>query len=61
MRLADFGTPFLEYFGSPVNTEGGFYHLGAYRRAADRAGKALGVIHELGQGGHGKPSVTPLA
>lgn len=61
LKLADFGTPFIEYFGSPVNTEGGFYHMGTYRRAADKAGKALGVIHELGQGGHGYPSVTPLS
>lgn len=54
------GTPFFEYFGSPVNTEGCFYHLGTYRRAATAAGKYLGVIHELGQGGHGWPSVSPL-
>ena len=59
-RMYYVGTPFIEYFGAPVNTEGAFYHLGTYRRAARASGKHLGVIHELGQGGHGNPSVSPL-
>jgi hypothetical protein len=60
LKMHYFDTPFIEYFGAPVNTEGCYYHLGTYRRAADAAGKALGVIHEMGQGGHGDPSVSPL-
>ena len=61
LELADFGTPFMEYFGSPVNTEGAFYHNPTYSRAAQAAGKKLGAIFELGQGGHGEPCVSALA
>jgi len=52
-RIASFGTLYFEYFGSPVCSEGAYYHVPTYRRAADQVGREIGVISELGQGGHG--------
>ncbi len=60
MKLADFGTVFFEYFGSPVNARAAFYHMPTYRRAANSCGKKIGLIKELGQGGHGKPHKSPI-
>jgi len=59
-RLASFGTLYYEYFGSPLNSEAAYLHMPGYRRNAIACGKKLGLIKELGQGGHGRPHNTAV-
>ena len=54
-RLADTGTEYLERFGSPDATESWRHYLPYLRQEATRGSKRLGVIYEVGVGGHGKP------
>ena len=58
-RLADTGTEYLERFGNPDATEYWRHYLPYLRQEATRAGKRLGVIYEVGVGGHGKPYLDP--
>ena len=60
LRLRDFGTIFLEFFGSPINADGAYLYHGIYLRAARRASRKIGLIKELGQTGHGRPHNTPI-
>jgi len=59
LRLASTDTPYLEYFGSPARTEDAFHRIPVLRREANRSGKRLGLILELGVTGHGKPYWDP--
>ena len=59
-RLNDFGTVYYEYFGSPLNSEAAYLFMPSYLRDARRSGKRIGLIKELGQGGHGRPHNTPI-
>lgn len=54
IRLKDAGTPYLEYFGGPSVLQAAYHGLPTYVRAAEIAGKRLGLITELGMGGHGQ-------
>lgn len=59
-RLKDFGTVYYEYFGSPLNAEAAYLFMNSYLLDAQKVGKKLGLIKELGQGGHGRPHNTPV-
>ena len=58
-RLADTGTAYLECFGNPGASEQWRHSMPYLRAAADRSGKRMGVIFEIGVGGHGKPYLDP--
>jgi hypothetical protein len=58
-RLADTGTAYYECFGNPAQSEPWRQSLPYLRAAATQAGKRLGVIFEVGVGGHGKPYLDP--
>lgn len=58
-RLADAGIPYFELFGGPAGLEYQYYALPMYVRNAALAGKPLGMIMEIGSGGHGEPYVDP--
>ena len=60
-RLADTGTAYYECFGNPAQSESWRHNLPYLRAAATQAGKRLGVIFEVGVGGHGKPYLDPEA
>lgn len=59
-RLNDFGTLYYEYFGSPLNSEAAYLFMPSYLRNAEKFGRRIGLIKELGQGGHGRPHNTPI-
>lgn len=58
-RLEDSGTAYYEYFGNPAQSEAWRHGMPYLRDAATQAGKRLGVIFEIGVGGHGKPYLDP--
>lgn len=58
-RLADTGAAYYECFGNPAQSEAWRHGLPYLRQTAARAGKRLGVIFEVGVGGHGKPYLDP--
>lgn len=57
--LADAGVPYIEYFGGPSVLRGAYHNLPFYTRAADLAGKKLGLTLEKGQSGHGQHYFDP--
>ncbi len=58
-RLADVGTLFIECFGSPGQLQFGYTGLEVYTHAAKVAGRKLGLITEIGMGGHGQGYFDP--
>jgi len=58
-RLEDTGTAYYECFGNPAQSASWRYGLPYLRDVATQAGKRLGVIFEVGVGGHGKPYLDP--
>lgn len=58
-RLRDTGAEYLERFGNPGETEFWRHYLPYLRQEATRSGKRLGVIYEVGVGGHGQPYLDP--
>lgn len=58
-RIADAGTIYVEYFGGPSALQGAYHNLPLYVHSADAAGRKLGLILEIGQGGHGEHYLAP--
>ena len=58
-RLASTGTAYYERFGNPGEIEAWCHYIPYLRDEARRAGKRLGVIYEVGVGGHGRPYLDP--
>ncbi|RRJ97593.1 hypothetical protein Ga0100231_003580 [Opitutaceae bacterium TAV4] len=59
VRLADAGTPYIEYFGGPSILKGAYHNLPSYVKSADTAGRKFGLILEIGQTGHGQHYLSP--
>ncbi len=53
-RLKHAGIPYVEFFGGPATLYSAYASLPFYVQAARLAGKKLGLITEIGQGGHGQ-------
>jgi hypothetical protein len=58
-RLADTGTAYYECFGNPAQSASWRHGMPYLRAAATQAAKRMGVIFEVGVGGHGKPYLDP--
>jgi len=59
-KLADAGEPFYEFFGNPLVTSSAYYNMPMYLRNARKNDSRVGIILEVGAGGHGQPYMDPL-